>query len=192
MAMVLLYQSSLDRKGQTVDTDDMRIFLIGPMGSGKTAVGRQLARMLDLDFYDSDAEVETRTGVDIGFIFEKEGEEGFRRREREMIDRLSQLDNVVLATGGGAVLEPTTRERLASRGEVVYLQASVAQQFERTRLSKRRPLLLDTDPEKCLKELMVQREPTYRELADLVVSTDGRRVHEVAREIKDHLSKRSS
>ena len=123
------------------------VFLIGPMGSGKTAVGKQLARLLDLTFYDSDVEIERRTGVDIPYIFEKEGETGFREREREVIDSLTQLQDVVIATGGGAVLLPDNRERLAARGRVVYLQTGIRQQLERTRHGRQRPLLYTADPE---------------------------------------------
>src|SRR3984885_3642516 len=109
------------------------IFLIGPMGSGKTAVGRHLAKLLHFTFHDSDADIEARTGVDIPFIFEKEGEAGFRLREKESIERLSRLDAIVLATGGGAVIEADNRRSLAERGVVVYLSTSVGQQLERTR-----------------------------------------------------------
>lgn len=164
------------------------IFLIGPMGAGKSAVGRQLARMLKRDFHDSDAEIEARTGVDISFIFEKEGEAGFRRREREVIDALTVLEGIVLATGGGAVLDPENREMLASRGLVVYLDASVDQQLERTRLSNDRPLLDTPDPAARLGELMRERGPLYRDLARLTVLTDGRMVREVAQEIRRWLA----
>lgn len=160
------------------------IFLVGPMGAGKSAVGRQLARMLKLVFRDSDAEIEARTGVDISFIFEKEGEAGFRRREREVIGELTAQDGIVLATGGGAVLDPENREMLASRGLVVYLDASVDQQLERTRLSSHRPLLDTPNPAGRIAELMQQREPLYRELATLTVLTDGRMVREVAQEVR--------
>jgi shikimate kinase len=159
------------------------IFLIGPMGSGKTAVGRQLARLFRYTFHDSDADIEAKTGVDIPFIFEKEGEVGFRLRERESIERLTQLDSIVLATGGGAVVDPANRRALAERGVVVYLATSVNQQFERTRHGRHRPLLHDTDPEQKLKELMTGRALLYAEIADLTVSTDGRRVQLVAEEI---------
>jgi shikimate kinase len=164
------------------------IFLVGPMGSGKSAVGRQLARMLRRDFLDSDAEIEARTGVDIAFIFEKEGEAGFRRREREAIDALTALPCIVLATGGGAVLDPANRAALASRGLVVYLDASVSQQLARTRSSSHRPLLETPDPAQRLAALMAEREPLYRELAVLVVDTDGRMVREVAQEIRRRLA----
>jgi shikimate kinase len=159
------------------------IFLIGPMGSGKSAVGRQLARLLRLSFHDSDTDIEAKTGVDIAFIFEKEGETGFRLRERESIDRLTRLEGVVIATGGGAVIDPDNRRALAERGVVVYLETSVDQQLERTRHGKHRPLLNDTDPRTKLRELMRQRALLYREIADLTVSTDGRRVQLVAEEI---------
>ena len=109
------------------------VFLIGPMGSGKSAVGRLLARLLDAPFYDSDAEIERRTGVDIPYIFEREGESGFREREREIIEELTGLEPIVLATGGGAVLRPENRQRLAEHGHVVYLETSVEQQVQRVR-----------------------------------------------------------
>lgn len=158
------------------------------MGAGKSAVGRQLARLLQRDFFDSDAEIERRTGVDIPFIFEKEGEAGFRRRERDMIAELASREGIVLATGGGAVLDPANRAALASSGVVVYLEASVAQQLERTRLSSNRPLLDTPDPAERLAALLQQREPLYRELAALVVPTDGRMVKEVAQEIRRWLA----
>ena len=159
------------------------IFLIGPMGSGKSAVGRHLARLCRLTFHDSDADIEAKTGVDIAFIFEKEGETGFRLREKEAIERLTRLDGVVLATGGGAVIDADNRRALAERGAVVYLETSIDQQLERTRHGRHRPLLNDTDPQEKLKELMLRRAALYGEIADLTVSTDGRRVQVVAEEI---------
>jgi shikimate kinase len=167
--------------------DKRNIFLIGPMGSGKTAVGRHLARLFRLTFHDSDADIEARTGVDIAFIFEKEGEAGFRVRERESIDRLTQLDSIVLATGGGAVIDPANRRALKERGAVVYLQTSVDQQIARTRHARHRPLLNDTDPAETLAALMARRALLYAEIADLTVSTDGRRVQLVAEEIHAEL-----
>jgi shikimate kinase len=165
------------------------IFLIGPMGSGKSAVGRHLARLLRLSFYDSDADIEAKTGVDVAFIFEKEGEGGFRLRERESIDRLTRLEGVVIATGGGAVILPENRRDLAERGVVVYLETSVEQQLERTRHGRHRPLLNDTDPKVKLGELMQERALLYQEIADLTVSTDGRRVQLVAEEIYHELQR---
>jgi len=163
------------------------IFLIGPMGSGKTAVGRHLARLFRLTFHDSDADVEARTGVDIAFIFEKEGEAGFRARERESIERLTRLDSIVLATGGGAVIDPDNRRVLAERGVVVYLETSIDQQIERTRHARHRPLLNTSDPEEKLRELMARRASLYAEIAHITVSTDGRRVQLVAEEIHGEL-----
>jgi len=159
------------------------IFLIGPMGSGKTAVGRHLARLFRFTFHDSDADIEAKTGVDIAFIFEKEGETGFRIREKESIDRLTRLDSIVLATGGGAVIDSDNRRALAERGVVVYLATSVDQQIERTRHARHRPLLNDANPENRLNELMQRRATLYAEIADLTISTDGRRVQLVAEEI---------
>lgn len=159
------------------------VFLVGPMGSGKTAVGRQLARALDCEFRDSDVEIERRTGVDIPFIFEKEGEAGFRTREREVLEELTLLEPIVLATGGGAILDAHNRRVLAERGRVVYLCASVNQQVERTRHGRHRPLLMNADPRARLDELMRQRQHLYREVADITVMTDGRRVQVVADEI---------
>ena len=159
------------------------VFLIGPMGSGKTAVGKYLARLLRAPFYDSDAEIERRTGVDIPFIFEKEGEAGFRERERETIEALTTMEPVVLATGGGAVLLPENRACLASRGFVVYLETSVAQQAHRVRHARNRPLLTNVDPALKLEQLMRERAPLYDEIADITVTTDGRRVRSVAEEI---------
>jgi shikimate kinase len=166
----------------------MRIFLIGPMGAGKTSVGRQLASLLGLKFIDSDAEIEKRTGVDIPFIFEKEGEEGFREREREVIDVLTELDGIVLATGGGAVLREENRRHLAARGQVVYLKASIEQQLRRTRHDQHRPLLKTADPATRLKELMVVRAPLYESIALMTVPTDGRHVKAVAQSIIQHLA----
>jgi shikimate kinase len=159
------------------------VFLVGPMGSGKTAVGRYLSRLLDLTFYDSDTEIERRTGVDIPYIFEKEGEVGFREREREAIEVLTGIDHILLATGGGAVLLPENRRLLCERGCVVYLETSVAQQVERVKQGRTRPLIANVDATLKLTQLMEQRTPLYREVADIVVPTDGRRVRSVAEEI---------
>lgn len=164
------------------------IFLIGPMGAGKSAVGRYLAKVMHLSFVDSDDEIESRTGVDIPFIFEKEGEAGFRQREAVAIDDLSKMDGVVLATGGGAILDEESRSRLGGRGYVVYLQTSVDQQVSRTKKGRERPLLENTDPREALESLLQQRDPLYREIADLIVDTDGRRVKSVANEIIEQIS----
>jgi len=164
------------------------VFLIGPMGAGKTAVGRYLARELRLPFHDSDAEIERRTGVDIPFIFEKEGESGFRQREREALEALTALEGIVLATGGGAVLLAENRRALAERGCVVYLKTSVTQQADRVRRAKNRPLLAAGDTAARLGALMDVREPLYTGIADIVVSTDGRRVNSVAEQVLRELA----
>jgi shikimate kinase len=164
------------------------IYLIGPMGSGKSAVGRQLARMLKIPFYDSDVEVERRTGVDIPFIFEREGEAGFRQRERESIAELTTLEPIVLATGGGAILDADNRRLLAAHGRVIYLEASLHQQLHRVGSGRNRPLLHNVDPAVRLDELRIQREPLYREIADHIVSTDNRRVLKVAEHILREIS----
>jgi shikimate kinase len=165
------------------------IFLIGPMGSGKTAVGKALAKRLGLPFADSDAEVEARTGVDIAYIFEREGEEGFRIRERDVIDALTRDAGIVLATGGGAVLLPENRERLAARGTVVFLDTTVEQQLERTRKSRHRPLLAGTDRRAKLEELAKIRDPLYRSIAAVTIRTDGRAPTAVAGDIVRALEK---
>ncbi|RKZ44881.1 MAG: shikimate kinase AroK [Gammaproteobacteria bacterium] len=163
------------------------IFLIGPMGSGKTAVGRRLAHALGRPFVDSDDVIEERTGVDIPFIFEKEGEDGFRSRETEVIDALTRRDDIVLATGGGTIMAEENRRHLASRGFVIYLTATVHQQFERTIRGKERPLLSSGDPHRILTDLLAARDPLYREIADLCISTDNRTVASVTVEIQRHL-----
>lgn len=157
------------------------------MGAGKSAVGRQLARTLHLTFMDSDDEIESRTGVDIPFIFEKEGEAGFRKREAKVIDDLSKMDSVVLATGGGAVVEAKNRSNLGGRGLVVYLYTTVDQQLARTQKGRERPLLQNGDRKQILEDLMSERDALYREIADLIIETDGRKVRAVANEIVEKL-----
>jgi shikimate kinase len=163
------------------------IFLVGPMGAGKSTVGRQLAAALSFEFQDSDQEIQRRTGVDIPTIFEYEGEEGFRRRERQVIDELSRQDGVVLATGGGAVLRPDNRQDLTSRGLVIYLQCSPEQQHARTSRGRNRPLLHTEDPLARLRSLMDERDPLYRQVADIVVSTERRGTSSVVKEIRRRL-----
>jgi shikimate kinase len=166
------------------------VYLIGPMGSGKTAVGRRLATLLGKQFFDSDAEIEKRTGVDIRYIFEKEGEARFRQRERDVIAELSALDGVVVATGGGVVLDPVNRERLAETGVVVYLETTLDTLVRRTKTSKTRPLLLNEDARTVLERLMVTRRPLYEEAADLRIETTGRQVRAVAVDIQQRLAER--
>lgn len=163
------------------------IFLIGPMGVGKTTIGRVLADQLKLGFVDSDREIEASTGADIPWIFDVEGEAGFREREAQMIARLTARQGIVLATGGGSVLAPANRELLKTRGFVVYLRASLSQQLERTSRDKNRPLLQTSDPAARIAELMKIREPFYRETADIVVDTNRRSPRMVSLEIMRRL-----
>src|SRR5690349_13704517 len=141
------------------------------MGSGKTTIGRLLARRLGRRFVDSDHAIEARTGASIPWIFEIEGEASFRRREAEMIRELTGQEGIVLATGGGAVLDPASRALLAERGTVIYLRAGIGSILQRTSHDKNRPLLQTADPRRKLEDLLAQREPLYREIADLVIDT---------------------
>ena len=160
------------------------IFLVGPMGAGKTTIGKQVAQLLHLEFVDTDQEIESRTGAPIDWIFDIEGEEGFRVREKEIIAELSQRQGIVLATGGGAVVAPENRTLLASRGIVVYLETSIEQQLERTRKDKRRPLLQNNDdPESTLIDLHKKRDAQYREIADIIVATNENSIKSVANKI---------
>ncbi|MCH2668753.1 MAG: shikimate kinase AroK [Gammaproteobacteria bacterium] len=163
------------------------VFLVGAMGSGKTSVGRQLARELGMDFIDSDEEIEKSTGVDIRFIFEKEGESLFREREKAIISNLTQMENLVLATGGGSILDAKNRQLLNTNGIVVYLETSVKQQLLRTQKSKTRPLLVGKNPEAVLTRLMASRGPLYEQVAHFSVNTEKKQVAVVVNEIKKKL-----
>jgi shikimate kinase len=159
------------------------IFLIGPMGAGKSSVGRYLARKLGMDFYDTDEEVEKRTGVDLGWLFDVEGEDGFRKREAAVVFDLAQLSSVVLATGGGTILTPENREILSARGAIIYLEVTLAKQHARVVNDSRRPLLRVKNKEEVMIQLQEEREPLYRSLADFRVLTDNRTVRAVAEDI---------
>lgn len=159
------------------------IFLVGPMGAGKSTIGRALAKELKLAFYDSDEVIEERSGADISWIFDIEGEEGFRKREQKVIDELTQKSNIVLATGGGVVMTPENRVALAARGTVIYLKTSLEQQYERTKRDTKRPLLQTDNLEERLVSLREQREPLYEELADISFETDKLTVKAVANNI---------
>ena len=148
------------------------IFLIGPMGSGKSTIGRVLAKELKLDFYDSDLMIEQRAGADIAWIFDIEGEDGFRKREQKVIEELTLKTNIVLATGGGAIMTPENRNVLAARGTVIYLKTSLQQQYERTKRDTKRPLLRTDNLIERLKDLDQERAPYYDELADVNFETD--------------------
>lgn len=160
------------------------------MGAGKTTIGRQLARLTGKTFYDSDHEIEARTGVRIPVIFEIEGEAGFRVRESEMIAELATLPNIVLATGGGAVLDPNNRQVLANHGTVIYLRAGIDDILARTQHDKNRPLLHTANPRAKLEALFAQRDPLYREVADVVIDTSRQNintlVHRLLRQIELH------
>ena len=164
------------------------IFIIGPMGAGKSTIGKQLAQQLKMEFFDSDREIEVKAGVDIDWIFDVEGEAGFRVREAEMIAELTEKQGIILATGGGAVVEMENRKFLGGRGVVVYLDASLEQQLERTRRDRRRPLInLADDPEEAIRRLHEERVHVYEELADYKISTDHGSVRQVAKQIVDML-----
>lgn len=160
-----------------------RVFLVGPMGAGKSTIGRLLARELGLEFRDADREIEERSGVDIPWIFDKEGEPGFRDRETAMLEELSQQSGVLVSTGGGVVGRPENLALMA-RGTVVYLHASVNEQVRRTAKDKKRPLLQNANPRKVLSELMDKRDPLYRQVAHFVVDTDGRGPRSVVNELR--------
>jgi shikimate kinase len=147
------------------------IYLIGLMGVGKTTIGKQLAKALAIPFHDSDRAIEESTGVDIPTIFEFEGEEGFRNREQKMIHKLTQLQGIVLATGGGAILREENRNLLKENGFIVYLQCSVDRILERTRRDTQRPLLRTDNPRKRLQKLFEERQPLYLECADFKIDT---------------------
>ncbi|MCP5158674.1 MAG: shikimate kinase AroK [Gammaproteobacteria bacterium] len=163
------------------------IFLVGPMGAGKTTIGRRLAQALKWAFFDSDQEIEQRAGADIPLIFELEGEAGFRLREKAVIAELTQRRDIVLATGGGAVLDPDNRCCLAGRGFVVYLYASVEEQLRRTRYDSHRPLLQTADPGARLAALFTARDPLYRVVADLIVASDVQAPRIIVQRILAHV-----
>ena len=147
------------------------IYLVGLMGAGKTTIGRQLAKSLGLPFYDSDKAIEESTGVDIPTIFEFEGEQGFRDREQKMLQQLTELKGIVLATGGGAILREENRKLLKENGIVIYLQCSIDRIMERTRRDTQRPLLKTANPKERIEELFTEREPLYLNCADIIVDT---------------------
>lgn len=163
------------------------IFLVGPMGAGKSTIGRALAKELKLQFYDSDEVIEERAGADIAWIFDIEGEEGFRQREIKVISELTQKNNIVLATGGGVIISPENRTLLAARGTVIYLKTSLEQQYERTKRDTRRPLLQTENLTERLEELREERQPFYEELADISFETDKLTVKAVANNIIKYL-----
>ncbi|KZX56184.1 shikimate kinase [Halioglobus sp. HI00S01] len=158
------------------------------MGAGKSTIGKYLADHLKLQFADTDTEIEARTGADIPWIFDVEGEEGFRDREQQVVEEMTLWDDVVLATGGGVVMRPENRRALGARGYVIYLYASLDEQVRRTRKDRKRPLLQTGDPEQVLRDLFAIRDPFYREIADHVIETDGCSPRTVAQRLVKQLA----
>lgn len=164
-----------------------RIFLIGPMGAGKSTLGKKLARAIKLDYYDCDEELVARTGASISLIFDVEGEEGFRIREANLLDDLKLIDNTVVATGGGIVLSETNRKLLRERGFVIYLFAPLDRLLERTSKDTSRPLLQTENPRESLRKILEQRTTLYEQTADISVDTDRQSVSQLVNEIKGQL-----
>ena len=161
----------------------MNIFIVGPMGSGKSTVGKVISSELFLNFFDTDGEIETRTGASIDWIFDLEGEDGFRKRETKVLEEMVKQNSIVLSTGGGIILSETNRELLSSRGTVFYLATPIEVQLERTSKDKDRPLLKDGDPGEILKNLHVARESLYEEVSDYTVNTENKSSQQVSSEI---------
>ncbi len=159
------------------------IFLVGPMGAGISTIGRQLAQQLNMEFFDSDQEIERRTGADVSWVFDVEGEEGFRDREEKVINELTEKQGIVLATGGGSVKSRETRNRLSARGVVVYLETTIEKQLARTQRDKKRPLLQVDTPREVLEDLAKERNPLYEEIADVTIRTDDQSAKVVANQI---------
>ena len=178
------YIERLLMKDSDMSINKPLIVFVGPMGAGKTTIGKILAKELGFDFYDSDKEIERRTGANIPWIFDVEGESGFRDRESQAIEDLSKLKDIVLATGGGAMMRPQNRDSVKKSGFVVYLNTSVDQQYKRTHKDKNRPLLQGSkDARQILSDLYKVRDPVYRELADIVIDTDKKSMKLIVRDI---------
>lgn len=167
------------------------IFLIGPMGAGKSTIGRHLANLLKMDFFDSDQEIERRTGADINWVFDVEGEEGFRKREKKIINEITQKQGIILATGGGSIQSRETRKFLSSRGIVVYLKTTIEKQLSRTKRDKKRPLLKNKNQlaKEILEKLAKKRNHLYNEIADIIIKTDEQSAKIVANQLINLLEK---
>ncbi|QJC35402.1 shikimate kinase AroK [Enterobacteriaceae endosymbiont of Donacia proxima] len=173
-------------------TKKRNIFLIGPMGAGKSTIGRHLANLLKMDFFDSDQEIEHRTGADINWVFDVEGEEGFRKREKKIIDEITKKQGIILATGGGSIQSKETRKILSSRGIVVYLETTIEKQLSRTKRDKKRPLLKNKQnklAKEILKDLAKKRNYLYNEIADFIIKTDEQSAKVVANQLINLLEK---
>ncbi|QJC29190.1 shikimate kinase AroK [Enterobacteriaceae endosymbiont of Plateumaris rustica] len=172
-------------------TEKRNIFLIGPMGAGKSTIGRQLANQLNMEFFDSDEEIERRTGADINWVFDVEGELGFRKRERKIINEITKKKGIILATGGGSITSKETRKYLSSRGIVIYLQTTIEKQLIRTQRDKKRPLLHNKSKLaiEILQNLAKERNPLYTEIADIIIKTDKQNAKIVANQLINLLEK---
>ena len=173
-----------------MQTNLNNIVLVGPMGSGKTTVGRRLSEKLGVNFYDADHEIIDKTGVSIDHIFDVEGEEGFRKRESDVLRELCIKDNIVLATGGGAVISKENRFEISKTGSIIYLLSTVDQILRRTAKSKTRPLLeKSSNKRKTITDIIEARDPLYREIATIIIDTNGKKLNEVIHEILKHLQR---
>ena len=161
----------------------MRIFIVGPVASGKSVIGKKLAQTLAVNFVDTDKEIEKNAGVDISWIFEVEGEEGFRKREEKLLKEVSKKENSVISTGGGTIIGKQNRELMTSKGKVVYLEASIQVQLERTLKDKSRPLLIKGNKEETLISLKERREHLYKEIADITIKQEGKSHNKIVQEI---------
>ena len=169
----------------------MRIFIIGPTASGKTTIGKKLAEGLNMNFIDTDKEIEKATGVDITWLFDIEGEEGFREREEDILLKVSKLNSCVISTGAGSILKESNRDLISSSGKVIYLEASIESQLKRTSFDNARPLLSKGNKEKILKKMDIDRRHLYEELADITIKPDKKSRNEIVNEITLELKKNS-